>query len=408
MLLKRYLTVLLLMALLPCRALRAQGESAMPFMLLQPSANQNAMAGAFTGLANTEAFCGFYNPALLGYFGSSYNFAVQQSRADWLPGFSFSETTVEDDGLQLGYNLEKFSLPLSVGLSLDQFKLNLGKNVWTDENGNVLGTYYSQEWYNALRFGLTYDWLVQTSIGIGYKHATSDLVYSRYGPVKRDADVWDWGIHVNVPLLRLILENHSGYDQKFKPFLDLGLGMVNENIGGEVIYIDKNQADPLPRQAKMGFSVAGGLHMKIIGLQMCAFKIFWSSEANDLLIKSNGLSKTYQTFPGDIDIFKNILRARGDEKVINRSGFGIDLLGTFQITAGRFAGFGYYNIGTEGYRLRSATLFRLLSGMVDNDSLRLLLDHVDFQYARSVYKGSKDNPLYDTKFDTLSLVVYGF
>jgi hypothetical protein len=70
--------------------LKAQGEAAVPFLLIQPSANLNGMAGAYTALPTNDTFGAYYNPAQLGFFGQCENFSYQYMKVDWLPSFNFS------------------------------------------------------------------------------------------------------------------------------------------------------------------------------------------------------------------------------------------------------------------------------------------------------------------------------
>ncbi|MEJ2054049.1 MAG: hypothetical protein P8X42_09030 [Calditrichaceae bacterium] len=60
----------ILISILCCNFLKAQGESAVPFVTIQPSPGLNGMAGAYTALPTHDTFGFFYNPAQTGYFSS--------------------------------------------------------------------------------------------------------------------------------------------------------------------------------------------------------------------------------------------------------------------------------------------------------------------------------------------------
>ena len=127
----------------------AHSQTAVPFLLVQPSPELNGMAGAFTALPTDDPFGSFYNPAQIGNFGHQDNFATHFYLSDvtWLPQFNFSDLTYNNLGFGLGYNLQKIypKVPLSVGLGYIRTRLELLDNHATDENGNDLGTFSSLE-----------------------------------------------------------------------------------------------------------------------------------------------------------------------------------------------------------------------------------------------------------------------
>ena len=67
--------------------LYAQGEAAVPFLLIDPSAKGNGMAGAMGSVAN-DASANFYNPACL--VRTQY-ISADLNHAKWLPQLKYDD-----------------------------------------------------------------------------------------------------------------------------------------------------------------------------------------------------------------------------------------------------------------------------------------------------------------------------
>lgn len=117
--------------------------------------------------------------------------------------------------------------------------INEGLNIWTDEAGESLGTFHSYELAVAASYGtrLTED----LAAGLTFK-----LIHSALAP----------GVTVG-------LEQDEGKATTFAvdagiiydtPIKNLAFGAAVQNIGPDIHYIDAAQADPLPRNLKIGLS----------------------------------------------------------------------------------------------------------------------------------------------------------
>ncbi len=92
-----------------------------------------------------------------------------------------------------------------------------------------------------------------------------------------------------------------------RPFADLSLGFGINNIGDKIVYVDAAQADPLPRTAREGIAVAGGLRLQ--GWELGGAT--WSREGEDLLVvRQNNGTWEYQSGFGDLEFGKQ--RDRGE------------------------------------------------------------------------------------------------
>ncbi len=76
--------------------------------------------------------------------------------------------------------------------------------------------------------------------------------------VKAETTVNDFGILLNVPVLKLIDDNmQAQLDENLfaKPTFNFSVGYSKSNIGDEITYIDPAQADPLPRMDRLGYGI---------------------------------------------------------------------------------------------------------------------------------------------------------
>jgi len=135
------------------------------------------MASSYTALPTNDAFGFYYNPAQLGFFSQRENGSLQYMSVDWLPGFNFSDLSFKSFGGSFGFNLNNLpqKIPLSLGIGYMRGYLDLGKNVWTDEFGNELGTFNAREWYDAISLAACYTNYINASFGFTYKSIVSKL-----------------------------------------------------------------------------------------------------------------------------------------------------------------------------------------------------------------------------------------
>jgi len=217
----------------------AQGEAAVPFLLITPGARNGGMGEAGVALAN-DANAIFWNPAGLAFQYENPEVdrrnEITLMHSKWLPQFNFSD-------LFYDYLAARFYAGEIGMLGGSITYLNLGKNIWTDETGEELGTFDSFEY--ALT--LSYATKLQSNIGIGVnaKLIQSNLTDKvNVGSENKDGKATTFAVDLGV---------------LWKPDYDflnnrLNLGFNLSNFGPKIIYIDKAQADPLPTNLRLGFS----------------------------------------------------------------------------------------------------------------------------------------------------------
>jgi hypothetical protein len=400
---------------------RAQGGTAVPFLLIHPAPKLNAMAGCYTALASDDPFGFFYNPAQMGVYSQSENFSFQYAKSKWLPQFNFSDLSFKTFGFTLGYNFKNISKlrPFSLGVGYMKSTLSWGQNIWYDEYGRELATFESQEWYNALCIGICYNNFVKISLGYTYKSIVSDLspIMVRVGTETpyggASANAHDIGMHFTLPVSNFyshLFDNLSTQKYQLHPITDFSLGFSLHNVGDEIYYLDKHQADPLPRQAKIGYAVSIGVSMELNEIETIPLMISWSSEANDMLIKRDESGKSkYQSYPGDIKVLKHIIDLGGDENVINRFGISTNVFETVHFSFGKYNLSGITNIYTRGYGLSLRGIFKLIVATTNSRTAKDILLHSDIQFNMSCYNPDEsDHPIDDTKFYGLTLSIYNY
>ena len=211
--------------------INAQGEAAVPFLLLAPDSRAAGLGESGTGLADNSAAI-FWNPGGIAFQTGS---EVGITHANWLPQF----------GLDLSYDYVTYrqyveSIDGSVTASLTY--MNYGEFQRTGSSGpEVIGT------FNSFDIGAT----------IGYATKLGD----------------DWGLGVNFRFIYSNLsdvptENEVGTGVASTVSIDIGtmwrpqnfldgnfsVGLNVSNLGPDISYIDQAQADPLPRNARLGLA----------------------------------------------------------------------------------------------------------------------------------------------------------
>jgi hypothetical protein len=389
----------------------SQGETAVPLLATPVSPSLNGMGATGTSLPTDDPFGFLYNPAQLGYISQKNNlsFIIYPSSVDISP-FRFAPINLSGFALNLGYNFKNLlDFPLTVGFGFARPEMSFGEFTITGEGDPTpIGTIEPSDYYLAYSLGAGIDFGVQFNAGITYKNITSDL-----GIAEGNADVIDFGFLLNVPVIKLvddsfslnIIENIPAI-----PFFNISLGYSQLNIGDEISYIDEAQADPLPRTARLGYGLSTGLDLKIQDITVRILAIGFTVDAEDLLVvrmhDTTGTSVIeYQSFLGDIDIGKNIIQMKGDENVISRSGFKLDLVETLTITWGKYSGRSYDNRKTNGIEIRAKGLLKLLDKFTSDPTMKFIANHFDIRYYNSNYNIDHWT---ETNFEGIALVVSGF
>ncbi|MDZ7721376.1 MAG: PorV/PorQ family protein [candidate division KSB1 bacterium] len=205
----------------------AVSDAAVLSLMISPGARAAGMGEAFVAVAN-DATAPFWNPAGL---ANIKNKELHFMHSKWLPNLA-------DD---LFYDFASFVYPMQdIGtFGVNVTFLNLGEQIHTDETGNQLGTFNSNEYSIAATYGtkLSQDW----AVGLGLRYIRSNLSSVSVGAEQGDgignAFAFDLATMYTLPFHR-----------------KLTLGMNLSNMGPKITYVDAAQADPLPTNLKLGFA----------------------------------------------------------------------------------------------------------------------------------------------------------
>lgn len=217
----------------------AQGEAAVPFLLLAPDSRAGGIGESGTGLADNSSAI-FWNPAGIAFQTGT---EVSITHSNWLPQFK----------LDLFYEYLTFrqyieDLDGSVTASITY--MNFGEFVRTGETDPTpLGTFRSFD--AALTLG--YATKIHQDWGLGFNFR---LIHSRLSDVTVGQEKGK-GVATSVSF-----DIGAMWRPKtlYLPFSDINignqisLGMNLSNLGPKIYYIDKAQADPIPTNFRLGLA----------------------------------------------------------------------------------------------------------------------------------------------------------
>jgi len=372
----------------------SQGEAAIPFLTLQPSPSLAAMGATGTALPTEDPFGFLWNPAQLGYTSQNNNFSFifYPSKTEWLPEI-FSDFELKGVAMNFGYNFKDLiGFPLSVGLGYSYNELDYGSYEYDISD--------SKDYYHAYSLGVGIDYSVQFNAGFTYKSITSVLsdkpVGQEQGIGKAEPNVFDFGLLINIPVLKLIDEDMQielANNMFLKPDFNFSLGYSKSNIGDEVYYIDPSQADPLPRTDRLGYGISTGFDFVDDDFQIKAFNLSFTVEAKDLLIEQyakveNGQTIydwKYQSTLSDLKFWKDIIAMEGSENILVSMGIKLDFFETFTYYHGFFNGSGFDEQTTNGFEVRAKGFLKLLALSAKAPFTDFLSDHIDIRYYNTNY-----------------------
>jgi len=231
------LTVVLVMSLaLPDRA-AAQGESAVPFLLIAPNSRASGIGEGGTGVVD-DASAIFWNPGELAFLNGH---EVTFTAARWLPQFNLSDLYYYYQNYR-GY-FDEIGGTLSESITY----LNLGEFQVTNSSGpTVIDKFKSYEY--AVTLGYATKATDELGVGLNLRFIHSAL--SPIGTEKEQGTGISSTVSADIAMMYrpLVLD---------VPLLgDIGkkftLGVNLSNLGPKITYIDAAQADPLPTNLRLG------------------------------------------------------------------------------------------------------------------------------------------------------------
>lgn len=217
----------------------AQGEAAVPFLLLAPDSRAGGIGESGSGLADNSSAI-FWNPAGIAFLSGT---EVSITHSNWLPQFQLD---LFYDYLSYRQYFEELDGSVTASVTY----MNFGEFVRTSADGPTpIGTFRSFDAALTLGYAtkLSPDW------GIGFNFR---LIHSRLSDQPTENEQGK-GVATSVSfdvaamwrperlVLPLVDEDIGGR---------FSLGMNLSNLGPKIYYIDRAQADPIPTNFRLGFA----------------------------------------------------------------------------------------------------------------------------------------------------------
>lgn len=219
--------------------IKAQGESAVPFLLLAPDSRAGGIGESGVGLADNSAAI-FWNPAGIAFQSGS---EVSLTHSDWLPQFN----------LDLFYEYatyRQYMEELSGSITASVTFMNFGEFVRTLSNSpDPVGTFRSFDAALTLGYAtkLSDDW------GLGFNFR---LIHSRLADKPTEQEQGK-GVATSVSFDVGAMWRPANFEIPFIGDLSnrFSVGLNLANLGPKIYYIDQAQADPIPTNLRFGFAV---------------------------------------------------------------------------------------------------------------------------------------------------------
>jgi hypothetical protein len=202
----------------------AVAEAGVPSLTIPPGARPNGMGGAFVAVAD-DATAGWWNVGGL-------SFAKQRSLA-----FMHSQL-VPDLASDVYYEFLGYSQRAGdVGTwAISLIYLTYGESVATDPSGTPLGTFTS--WEGTLSASFAMNLADNVGAGISMKFIRVDYAPEEFTQDNVEGSGTSFAVDVGT-LWKI-------------PSQRLHLGLAVSNMGPDIAFIDREQSDPLPINARLG------------------------------------------------------------------------------------------------------------------------------------------------------------
>ncbi len=240
----RLLTVGIMFTISFTGVTNAQGEAAVPFLLLAPDSRAGGIGESGGGLADNSAAI-FWNPAGIA-FQSGTELSITHS--NWLPQFHLD---LFYDYLTYRHYVEDLEGSVTASITY----MNFGEFVRTaselDAQGNVVELGRFNSFDAALTLGyatkLHPDWGLGFNFRLIHSRLSDEPVAGETGKGVATSISFDVGgmwrpSKLVIPLIDEDIGNR------------LSMGINLSNMGPKIYYIDQAQADPIPTNFRLGFA----------------------------------------------------------------------------------------------------------------------------------------------------------
>jgi hypothetical protein len=236
----RLMLVSVMFAFLP-KATNAQGEAAVPFLLLAPDSRAGGVGESGSGLADNSAAI-FWNPAGIAFLTGT---ELSITHSNWLPQFNLD---LFYDYLTYRQYFEELDGSVTASITY----MNFGEFVHTGETDPTpLGTFRSFDAALTLGYAtkLSTDWGIGVNFRIIHSRLSGENIKVGAQEGKGVATSVSFDIAAMWRPEKLVLpliEEDIG--NKFS------VGINLSNLGPKIYYINQAQADPIPTNFRLGFA----------------------------------------------------------------------------------------------------------------------------------------------------------
>jgi hypothetical protein len=361
----------------------AQGEGAMSFLAVHPSAFYYASGhiGVTDPLNDPYGF--YFNPAAVARTNSSFQLTIFHDPKNGM--FNNSSLSYGNSGLTIKKNFTKsnLALPLTFGASLIHAKFYYNRTGFNPNHVLYISEDDGFDSYLMLSLGVGYEYFAKFHLGFAYKNATTDLgkytIDNKVRHLKDDLPTYSLGLLVDIPFTEFIKPTMKVDLDEFStiyPTLDLSIGVSLLDYAGEVnLGFDEQQIDPINRTSKIGYTIKLGYEIDYGSDKISLLDYFFNVEASDVLINRQYNSTDpleYEAMYSDLQPLKNLFALEGNSGIIVHKAHLFSLLETIVIGYDSQTGKGISFVDVHGLLIKSDGLFKLLNKLTNNKAVNFI------------------------------------
>jgi hypothetical protein len=220
------LAIMTMLLMIIPMAINAISQGTLQFLTIEPGSRANGMGNSYVAVAD-DAYAGWWNPA-----ATAFNRKVQFAgmHTNWLQGSGITDLFYE----YLGWN-QYFEDIGNLGVNV--VWMEYGDQEQTDDQGNSQGLFSSNEFAVSAIYA---NEIMPKKIGVGLGFK---FLYSNLGPAAGESDT-------KGKAMSYAFDLSSKFKDILTPRLDFGL--VIQNIGPDITYVNESQSDPLSMMIRGG------------------------------------------------------------------------------------------------------------------------------------------------------------
>lgn len=314
------------------------------------------MGNAVSVSQNNNIFAMLANPAqaaaqFVNEWGGAY------SNSSWIsaklePEYSYSIKNVA--GI-CGLNIQRISEQLpNITFAFGYARLNVEepKMKISDIYGDMYMTSMPYELSNQFTLSAAYRNKFCLAIGVTIKDIRSYrwFDYSTGKELDGSVKLFDYGMHFSLPVTsysNMVFDLGTESNTQLKPLCNIAAGFAILNTGEQYFsYNSSPDLFPLPRIATAAWSIALGADLLWRGTELKAIKFEYASDARGrLLKKTSGKAPEYDSWPGNLNYWKNSVLGQGAPDVENSVGWSVHLAELLSFYGGHQTGALAYSTG---------------------------------------------------------------